>query len=207
MDTLLSSVEGRALAERWGRARAKEALRRASDRLRRGETLAPRPENAARELAAAAEAELGAARPAGPRPVINATGVLLHTNLGRAPLATAALDAVRDAGGFCTLEYDLSTGERGKRGAHVRTLLLKLFAPSRGDLDALAVTNAAAALLLALDTVANGRPVAVSRGELVATGFLPFSARVARRSTKWGRRTRRRAPTTRKRFPRGRPRF
>ncbi len=101
---------------------------------------------------------------------MNATGVLLHTNLGRAPLAVAARDAVLRACGYSTLELDLSTGGRGKRGEHVRPLLLELFAPGRADLDALAVTNTAAALLLALDTVANGRPVAVSRGELVAIG-------------------------------------
>ncbi len=75
-----------------------------------------------------------------------------------------------DAGGYCTLEYDPATGTRGRRGEHVRPLLVALFAPERPAVDALAVTNAAAALLLALDTAANGRPVAVSRGELVAIG-------------------------------------
>lgn len=171
MDRLLTAAAGRALANRWGRSRAKDALRRAAERYRRGELGPESPgEVTAERLASAAEEELRSARSPGPRPVINATGVLLHTNLGRAPLAAAALQAVRDASGFCTLEYDLATGERGKRGEHVRPLLVKLFAPSREDLDALAVTNAAAALLLALDTVANGRPVAVSRGELVAIG-------------------------------------
>jgi L-seryl-tRNA(Ser) seleniumtransferase len=102
--------------------------------------------------------------------VVNATGVLLHTNLGRAPLARAAVDAAARAAGFSTLEFDLATGGRGRRGEHVRPLLLALFAPGRPDVDALAVTNAAAALLLALDTLANGKPVAVSRGELVAIG-------------------------------------
>jgi len=101
---------------------------------------------------------------------VNATGVLLHTNLGRAPLAVAAREAVLRACGYSTLELDLATGSRGKRGEHVRPLLLELFGPGRAGLDALAVTNTAAALLLALDTVANGRPVAVSRGELVAIG-------------------------------------
>ena len=101
---------------------------------------------------------------------MNATGVLLHTNLGRAPLAAQAVAAAGRAAGFSTLEYDLGTGTRGRRGEHVRPLLLALFAKDRGDVDALAVTNAAAALLLALDTLANGRRVAVSRGELVAIG-------------------------------------
>ena len=117
-----------------------------------------------------AAARLAARRPPGPARVLNATGVLLHTNLGRAPLAAAAVEAAARAAGFSTLEFDLATGERGRRGEHVRPLLLELFAPGREDVDALAVTNAAAALLLALDTLANGRPVAVSRGELVAIG-------------------------------------
>src|ERR1019366_5707637 len=81
-----------------------------------------------------------------------------------------AVAAAGRAAGFSTLEYDLVAGTRGRRGEHVRPLLLALFAKDRNDLDALAVTNAAAALLLALDTLANGRKVAVSRGELVAIG-------------------------------------
>ncbi len=168
IEQLLSSAEGRALAGSHGRLRTREALREAAGRLRRG-TLPSRPDAAAAILAAAG-ASLALRPPAGPRPVVNATGVLLHTNLGRAPLAAAAREAVLRASGYSTLELDLSTGGRGKRGEHVRPLLLELFAPGRDDLDALAVTNAAAALLLALDTLANGRPVAVSRGELVAIG-------------------------------------
>jgi L-seryl-tRNA(Ser) seleniumtransferase len=102
--------------------------------------------------------------------VINATGVLLHTNLGRAPLARRAKEAAWAAAGACALELDLETGARGKRTEHVRTLLLEVFAPGRAGADALAVTNNAAAVLLALDTLANGSRVAVSRGELVAIG-------------------------------------
>ena len=168
IETLLSDERGLALAAGHGRLRAREALREAADRLRRG-TLTARPD-AAGAIFDAAGATLALRPPAGPRPVVNATGVLLHTNLGRAPLAVAARHAVLRACGYSTLELDLSTGGRGKRGEHVRPLLLELFAPGRTDLDALAVTNTAAALLLALDTVANGRPVAVSRGELVAIG-------------------------------------
>jgi len=166
MESLLSAPSGRALAERFGRERAKEALRLAAQRYRRGETETGDVET----LIGAAAAQLGARAPAGPVPVINATGVLLHTNLGRAPLAEEAVAAVVRAAGFCALEYDLATGQRGKRGEHVRPLLLELFAKGEPDVDALAVTNTAAALLLALDTVANGRPVAVSRGEMVAIG-------------------------------------
>ena len=88
-----------------------------------------RSPDAAGALLDAAEAALALRPPAGPRPVVNATGVLLHTNLGRAPLAVAARDAVLRACGYSTLELDLATGGRGKRGEHVRPLLLALFAP------------------------------------------------------------------------------
>ncbi len=168
LEQLLSSDRGRALGARHGRLRAREALREAAARLRSGAL--PAGEDVAGALLDAAGAALARRPPAGPRPVVNATGVLLHTNLGRAPLAVAAREAILRAAGYSTLELDLATGGRGKRGEHVRPLVLDLFAPGRSDLDALAVTNAAAALLLALDTVANGRPVAVSRGELVAIG-------------------------------------
>ncbi len=170
IDSLLRDVEGRRLSDRYGWTRVKSALREAAGRLRRGEITAEGTDAARTALLADARAALEGRPAVGPRPVLNATGVLLHTNLGRAPLADAALTAVLDAGGFCTLEYDPVAGTRSRRGEHVRPLLVALFAPGRPDADALAVTNAAAALLLALDTVANGRPVAVSRGELVAIG-------------------------------------
>lgn len=168
IETLLSDERGLALATRHGRLRTKEALREAADRLRRGSL--GTGGDAAGAVFDAAGATLALRPPPGPRAVVNATGVLLHTNLGRAPLAVAAREAVLRACGYSTLELDLTTGGRGKRGEHVRPLLLELLAPGCADVDALAVTNTAAALLLALDTLANGRPVAVSRGELVAIG-------------------------------------
>ena len=101
------------------------------------------------------------------RRVINATGVVLHTNLGRAPLATAALDAVRVvAQGFSTLEYDVATGARGSRHMHCTALLTEL----TGAEDALVVNNCAAALVLSLNTFADGRDAIISRGELVEIG-------------------------------------
>ncbi len=101
------------------------------------------------------------------RPVVNATGVVLHTNLGRAPLADAALRALHAvAGGYSNLEYDLASGERGSRYAHCVGLLREL----TGAEDALVVNNGAAALALALNTVAEGRAALVSRGELVEIG-------------------------------------
>ena len=111
------------------------------------------------------------------RPVINATGVLLHTNLGRAPLSRKALDHVVEvAGGYSNLEFDVELGERGNRDRHVESLLLALLAPAMGmnSLDkthrAIVVNNCAAATFLALHTLAKGREVLVSRGELVEIG-------------------------------------
>ena len=101
------------------------------------------------------------------QPVINATGVVLHTNLGRAPLAAAALAAIHaSAAGYSTLEYDLASGQRGSRVDHCRGLLAEL----TGAEDALAVNNAAGALVLALNQVADGREVIISRGELIEIG-------------------------------------
>ena len=101
------------------------------------------------------------------RPVINATGVVLHTNLGRAPLADAAIDAViRVASGFTNLEYNLASGRRGSRYVHCVDLLREL----TGAEDAIVVNNCAAALVLSLSALARGREVIVSRGELVEIG-------------------------------------
>jgi L-seryl-tRNA(Ser) seleniumtransferase len=101
------------------------------------------------------------------RPVLNATGVVIHTNLGRAPLARTAIEAVaRVAGGYSTLEYDLAAGARLQRGEHCRSLLTEL----TGAEDALVVNNAASALVLALNALAAGTEVVISRGELVEIG-------------------------------------
>lgn len=101
------------------------------------------------------------------RRVINATGVILHTNLGRAPLSKAARKAVaEEASGYCTLEYDPTMGERGKRGAHVEELLTQL----TGAEAALVVNNCASAALLVLTVLAGRGETIVSRGELVEIG-------------------------------------
>ena len=103
----------------------------------------------------------------GVRRVINATGVILHTNLGRAPLSLAARQAVaEEAAGYCTLEYDPTTGSRGKRGGHVEELLTQL----TGAEAALVVNNCAAAALLVLTVLARSGETIVSRGELVEIG-------------------------------------
>jgi L-seryl-tRNA(Ser) seleniumtransferase len=126
------------------------------------------------------------------RPIINATGVILHTNLGRAPLATAAIEHIREtASAYSNLEFDLESGERGKRDVHVDRLFRKLLNPYIGtpipnthvgtaalgcpdeqssSISTIVVNNNAAAVLLALNTLAEGGEVIVSRGELVEIG-------------------------------------
>jgi L-seryl-tRNA(Ser) seleniumtransferase len=118
------------------------------------------------------------------RPVINATGVILHTNLGRAPLSSAALDHIRETGGvYSNLEFDLATAGRGRRDAHVDRLFRRLLShknnqnngatgvpASPPETSTIVVNNNAAALLLALDTLADRGEVLVSRGELIEIG-------------------------------------
>ena len=119
------------------------------------------------DLEARVQEELGAARTARLRRALNATGVIVHTNLGRAPLAEAALERVREVGrGYSNLEYDLSAGTRGSRQDHVAGVLRRL----TGAEAALVVNNNAAAVLLALAALAEGREVLVSRGELIEIG-------------------------------------
>ena len=108
------------------------------------------------------------------RPVINATGVILHTNLGRAPLAEAALAHIHEtAGRFSNLEFDIEGGTRGRRDAHVDRLFRSLLSEGNHDeagVSTIVVNNNAAAVLLALNTLAEGSEVIVSRGELVEIG-------------------------------------
>jgi L-seryl-tRNA(Ser) seleniumtransferase len=113
------------------------------------------------------EEELRAARRPALRRAINATGVVIHTNLGRAPLAEAALERVREIGrGYSNLEYDVTAGARGSRQDHVSAILRRLTKAEA----ALVVNNNAAAVLLALAALAEGREVLVSRGELIEIG-------------------------------------
>jgi L-seryl-tRNA(Ser) seleniumtransferase len=110
---------------------------------------------------------LAARRRRGLRRTINATGIVLHTNLGRAPLASEAIAAVADvAAGYCNLEFDLATGRRGSRTQTLEPLLREV----TGSEAALAVNNGAAAILLALSALSHGGEVIVSRGELVEIG-------------------------------------
>lgn len=167
VDELLREPELAQAARQQGRAAALGAVRAELDVLRasilRGECPAvpPRP-----LLCAAVLERLRSAGSPRLRRLINATGVALHTNLGRAPLSKAARAAVCGAAGYSDLEYDWKTGERIGRGAHVEPLLKALC----GCEDALVVNNNAAAVLLALAALASGREAAVSRGELVEIG-------------------------------------
>ena len=148
-------------APRWAIVEAaRRAIASARDVLRAGRTATI---EAADEVGAMAT-EL--ARPA-LRNVINATGVVLHTNLGRAPLAAAARAAIDEvAGGYSNLEYDIARGERGSRHDHLRSVLREL----TGAEDAIVVNNNAAAMVLGLAALASGKEIVVSRGELIEIG-------------------------------------
>ena len=119
------------------------------------------------DLAARMKEEIASLREPRLRRALNATGVIVHTNLGRAPLADAALERVREVGrGYSNLEYDLTAGSRGSRQDHVAAALRRL----TGAEAALVVNNNAAAVLLSLAALAEGREVVVSRGELIEIG-------------------------------------
>jgi L-seryl-tRNA(Ser) seleniumtransferase len=148
-------------------ALAVQAARRAIDERRRTlQAGGPTPDGA--ELEARARHHLSALAQPSLRRALNATGVIVHTNLGRAPLPASAREAVaRAAEGYCNLELDLQTGERGSRHAHVEAILCEL----TGAQAAFAVNNGAAAVLLAVAALAGpGRAVVVSRGQLVEIG-------------------------------------
>jgi L-seryl-tRNA(Ser) seleniumtransferase len=157
MDSLLARPEASEPLGLYGREAVKEELRRA---MAAGET------EAGALIALARDALAARFAPSLVR-AVNATGVLLHTNLGRAPMPEVAREAIaRVASGYSTLEYEQALGRRGKRQDHVRRAARELF----GAEDAVAVNNNAAAVFLALAALARGRKVLVSRGELVAIG-------------------------------------
>lgn len=141
-------------------ALAREVIRSAQERARRGELA---PEAVAHDVAAT----LRAHRPVSMRPVINATGVVVHTNLGRAPLSDAAVEAVVAASRYVDVELDLDSGTRSGRGVAARAALRRACPAAEA---ALVVNNGAAALVLATTALASGRDVVISRGELVEIG-------------------------------------
>jgi L-seryl-tRNA(Ser) seleniumtransferase len=156
-----------ALEAQYGQATVLEALRAAAERVRATLASGDMPLDAADEIERIATAHLSRTMTGSLRAVINATGVILHTNLGRAPLSQAAAERVaRLASGYTTLEYDLEAGARGRRDIHAEALLCRL----TGAEAAVVVNNNAAATLLTLAALARGREVIVSRGELVEIG-------------------------------------
>src|SRR6266566_5811059 len=166
IDELLQSAGGQQLISQFSRpmtlraVRASIALARAD--IRNG-AACPSPE----ALLDTAEHLLEIEQRPHLQPVINATGVIINTNLGRAPLSKEALQAMQQvAGGYSNLEYDLEAGERGSRHTHVAALLCEL----TGAEASLVTNNNAAAVLLALSTLTAGREVVISRGQLVEIG-------------------------------------
>ena len=138
---------------------AREAIDAARERVLAGGEPGDLDRAAAERLSALLEGTL--------RPVVNATGVIVHTNLGRAPLPDAARRAAAEsASGYANLEYDVEAGERGSRQAHVEPLLTRVTGAEAG----MAVNNCAGAVLLACAALASGREIAVSRGQLVEIG-------------------------------------
>jgi L-seryl-tRNA(Ser) seleniumtransferase len=203
VDEVMRQSEVLALAVIHGNAAVTDAARAVLARLREeissGLLDAPGLELALGDLAGAIETQVRRALGYSQRPVINATGVILHTNLGRAPLSEGALAHIRETGGgYSNLEFEIESGERGRRDIHVDRLFRKLFgdghlagsaghrpfdklrAGSRETAEApvstpahvstIVVNNNAAAVLLALNTLADGGEVIVSRGELVEIG-------------------------------------
>ncbi|SHI43400.1 L-seryl-tRNA(Sec) selenium transferase [Roseomonas rosea] len=163
VDRVLGMPEAAGLVSRFGRAEVTAAIRAALAEARAGQGALP----TAPEVAAAAGAALERRHRSNLRPLFNLTGTVLHTNLGRALLAEAAVEAataaMRDA---VALEFDLETGRRGERDDHLRALLCEL----TGAEDATLVNNNAAAVLIALNTLGAGREAIVSRGELIEIG-------------------------------------
>jgi L-seryl-tRNA(Ser) seleniumtransferase len=187
-DELLRQPEIRVLTERDGHTVVAETIRIVLAHLRHevagGQLDEKSLDLALGGLPAAIENQLRQSLSYSLQPLVNATGVILHTNLGRAPLAAAAFDHIRaTASAYSNLEFDLSTGERGKRDAHVDRLFRKLLAndhvvaglspaPERSSraISTIVVNNNAAAVLLALNSLAEGGEVIVSRGELIEIG-------------------------------------
>jgi L-seryl-tRNA(Ser) seleniumtransferase len=169
VDALLASAEFQPILGDHPRTRVVRAIREVLRAVRQelGEGDREAREHGLLEYAARTGKLLEVWARASLRPVINATGVVLHTNLGRAPLSPAAREAMARAGsGYSNLEFDLDSGTRGSRYVHCVDLLREI----TGAPDALVVNNNAAAVVLALSTMAHGREVLVSRGELVEIG-------------------------------------
>lgn len=177
IDELIGTESGRKVVGAAGQRRAAALAREVTDAFRyelrknsegrTGPASALTKESILEALARRLEGAWRRSQDSRLRRVINATGVIVHTNLGRAPLSEAAIAAItNEAKSYCTLEYDRTSGKRGRRGAHAEGLLAEL----AGAEAALIVNNCAAAAFLVLTVFARGREVIVSRGELVEIG-------------------------------------
>ena len=178
VDELLRTSEVSALVSHHGGAAVTDAARAVLARLRQeissGLLDASALRLALQNMSEAVAKQVRSSLKYSLRPVINATGVILHTNLGRAPLGAVALDHIREtAVTYSNLEFEIEAGERGKRDVHVDRLFRRLLSDEtkeRGDVSTIVVNNNAAAVLLALNSLAEGGEVIVSRGELVEIG-------------------------------------
>jgi L-seryl-tRNA(Ser) seleniumtransferase len=177
VDDLLRNAELVTLVEREGQPAVTEAIRVVLGQVREEISLGHLSSEAAVQLAIAGlpdgiSRQLHTALQFSLKPVINATGVVLHTNLGRAPLPESALRRISEvAGRYSNLEFDITAGERGKRDVHVERLFSRLLNQDGvTGVRAVVVNNCAAAVMLALNTLAEGGEVVVSRGELVEIG-------------------------------------
>jgi L-seryl-tRNA(Ser) seleniumtransferase len=176
IDELVRSADLVSLNDREGRTAVTDAARAVLTRLRQevsaGLLDADRLQMALSNVAEAVERQLRSELKYSLVPVINATGVVLHTNLGRAPLGSTAIEhLVHVATQYSNLEFDIEAGQRGKRDVHAQRLLEKVFAGTRPDpISTVVVNNNAAAVLLVLNALAEGGEVIVSRGELVEIG-------------------------------------
>jgi L-seryl-tRNA(Ser) seleniumtransferase len=163
VDQVLRTSEAVEAIARFGRPMVKQAARDLLAEARRAQVSL----GAASQLGAAVLARLTTEQSANLRPVFNLTGTVLHTNLGRALLAETAIEAaLQSMRSAMALEFDVESGKRGERDDHLRDLLREL----TGAEDGTVVNNNAAAVLLVVNTLANGRPVIVSRGELIEIG-------------------------------------
>jgi L-seryl-tRNA(Ser) seleniumtransferase len=169
IDVILKTKTARELESKLGRDQALALVRSVTEKVR--SELVDHPENGSRDSIISdiddrLRDEIAIRWRSRQQRVINATGVIVHTNLGRSRLSPEAVDAIVASAGYCNLEYDLTTGERGRRGESAEKLLADLV----GAEDAVIVNNCAAAAFLVLSTFAKGGEVIVSRGELVEIG-------------------------------------
>jgi len=176
VDELLKSADLAELFAREGQPAVTESVRAVLGSVRNeinsGTLGAQQVELAVKNLPQAVSRHLSSAMEFSLRPVINATGVILHTNLGRAPLAESAIKRITEvAGRYSNLEFDIAAGERGKRDVHVERLFSRLLNHEGvSGIRTVVVNNCDAAVMLALNTLAEGGEVIVSRGELVEIG-------------------------------------